>query len=108
MKNLAEITTPPVAGDREEPKCRAMATLSLASAPMMPIPFLVQRDWYQRYWLDEGPGCVQEPLLRARIGIAAKRILRMFRPMRNGRSASVDAADDGVVNPTQPAAPQSI
>jgi hypothetical protein len=36
------------------------------------IPFLVQRDWYQRYWLDEGPGCVQAPLLRARIGIAAK------------------------------------
>lgn len=90
MKNLAEITTPPVAGDREEPKCRAMATLSLASAPM--IPFLVQRDWYQRYWLDEGPGCVQAPLLRARIGMAAKRILSMFRPMRNGGSASVDAA----------------
>jgi hypothetical protein len=96
MKNLAEITTPPVAGDREEPKCwrhddtepyrRRREVIGAI------IPFLVQRDWYQRYWLDEGPGCVQEPLLQARIGMAAKRILRMFRPMRNGRSASVDAA----------------
>lgn len=87
MKNRTEITTPPVAGDREEPKCRTMTTLSLAGAP-----FMIQRDWYQRYWLDEGPGCVQAPPLRARIGMAAKRILRRFRSMRNGGSASVDAA----------------
>ena len=52
------------------------------------IPFLVDRNWYQRYWLDESSGCVQAPLLRALIGIAGKRILRMFRPMRNDGSAS--------------------
>ena len=69
---------------------------------------MVERDWYQRYWLDEDPVCVQAPLLRTWTGRVAKRILRMFRPMRNGGSASVDAADDGVVNPTRPAAPQSI
>ena len=55
------------------------------------IPFQVDRNWYQRYWLDEGSGSVQTPLLRALIGIVGKRILRMFRPMRNGASASVDA-----------------
>jgi len=52
------------------------------------IPFLVDRNWYQRYWLDESSGSVQAPLLRALIGIAGKRILRMFRPMRNDGSAS--------------------
>ena len=62
----------------------------LGATPMIPFPF--ERDWYQRYWLDEGPRRVQAPLLRARIGMAAKRILRMFRPRRNGGSASVDAA----------------
>ena len=113
MKNLAEITTPRRgrSGGAEMPRyddtqpCRRRRQV-LGETPM--IPFLVQRDWYQRYWLDEDPGCLQAPLLRARIGMAAKRILRMFRPMRNGGSASVDAADDGVVNPTRPAAPQSI
>ena len=55
-------------------------------------PFQVDRDWYQRYWLDEDPGCVQASLRRAWIGRAAKRILRMFRPMRNSGSGSVDAA----------------
>ena len=50
------------------------------------IPFQVDPNWYQRYWLDEHSGSVQ-----ALIGIAAKRILRLFRPMRNGGSASVDA-----------------
>jgi|tagenome__1003787_1003787.scaffolds.fasta_scaffold20486524_3 hypothetical protein len=55
------------------------------------IRFRVDPNWYQRYWLDEHPGSVQAPLLQALIGIAAKRILRLFRPMRNGGSASVDA-----------------
>ena len=90
--------------DDSEP-CRRRRQV-LGETPM--IPFLVERDWYQRYWLDEDPGCVQASLRRAWIGSAAKRILRMFHPMRNGGSASVDAADDGVVNLTQPAAPQSI
>ena len=55
------------------------------------IPFPVDRNWYQRYWLDEGSGSVQTPLLRALIGIVGKRILRMFRRMRNDGSASFDA-----------------
>jgi hypothetical protein len=53
------------------------------------IPFLlVDRNWYHRYWLDESSGSVQAPPLRALIGIAGKRILRMFRPMRNDGNAS--------------------
>jgi hypothetical protein len=52
------------------------------------IPFLVDRNWYQRYWLDESPGSVQAPPLRGLIGITGQRILRMFRPMRNDGSAS--------------------
>ena len=75
-------------------------------APLLQALIQIDPNWYQRYWVEEHPR--RAPLLRARIGMAAKRILRMFRPMRNGGSASVDAADDGVVNPTQPAAPQSI
>ena len=50
------------------------------------IPWQVDPNWYQRYWLEEHPGSAQ-----ALIGIAAKRILRLFRPMRNGGTASVDA-----------------
>jgi hypothetical protein len=54
------------------------------------IPFPADRNWYQRYWWDEGPGSVQAPLLRALTRIAAKRVLRLFRPTRNGGSASID------------------
>ena len=49
------------------------------------IPWHVDPNWYQRYWLEEHPGSVQ-----ALIGIA-KRILRLFRPVRIGGSASVHA-----------------
>ena len=64
----------------------------VADAGEMPmVPFLVDRNWYQRYWWGESSDSVQAPLLRALIGIAGKRILCMFRPMRNGGSASVDA-----------------
>ena len=62
---------------------------AMGETPMIPV--LVDRNWYQRYWLDESSRRVQAPLLRALIGIAGKRILRMFRPMRNGTSASVHA-----------------
>jgi len=63
-----------------------------ACAAEHPFGFLqIDRNWYQRYWWDEGPGSVQPPLMRALVGIAGKRILRMFRPMRNGTSASVHA-----------------
>jgi hypothetical protein len=52
------------------------------------IPFPVDRNWYQRYWLDERSDSGQARLLRGLIGIAGKRILRMFRPIRNDGSAS--------------------
>jgi hypothetical protein len=84
MKNLAEITTRTV----QPPSGRRRQVFG--EVPV--TPFQVDRDWYQRYWLDEDPGCVQASLRRAWIGRAARRILRMFRPMRNSGSASVDAA----------------
>jgi hypothetical protein len=84
MKNLAGITTHTV----QPPSGRRRQVFG--EVPV--TPFQVDPDWYQRYWLDEDPGCVQASLRRARIGKAAKRILRMFRPMGNSRSASVAAA----------------
>jgi hypothetical protein len=61
--------------------------LEIVSGETPMIPFPIDPNWYQRYWLDEHPGSVQAPLLQALIGIAAKRILRLFGPMRNGGSA---------------------
>jgi len=37
------------------------------------IPFPLDRNWYQTYWLDEGSGSVQTPLLRALIEIISWR-----------------------------------
>jgi len=59
------------------------------------MPFMVDRNWYERYWLDEPSGSVQAPPLRALIGIAEKHLLRIFRPMQNGGSASANV-DAGV------------
>ena len=69
--------------------------------------FHVDPNWYQRYWWEERSGRGQAPRLRALIGIAAKRILRMFRPMRNdGRaSASADAGAAIVVRRHRSATP---
>jgi len=55
------------------------------------IPFQVDPNWYRRYWLDERLVSVQAPVQAPLLQIAAKRILGLFRPMRNGGSASVDA-----------------
>ena len=66
-------------------------------------PWQVDPNWYQRYWLEEHPGSMQ-----ARIGIAAKRIVRLFRPLRNSGSASVDAASAIVTRPHRSVMPWSL
>ena len=61
------------------------------------IPFQVDRNWYQRYWLEEHAG--RAPQLQALIGIVG-----LFRSMRNGVSASVDAG----VPSSREVKPQSV
>jgi hypothetical protein len=69
MKNLAEITTHTV----QTPSGRRRQVFE--GIPV--TPFQVDPNWYQRYWLEEHPR--RAPRLQALIGIAAKRILRLFR-----------------------------